>query len=188
MSEASVCGRKRHGIQKESGVCFPKCGVGQYLFADMYGSPHYTQCVSKVAAGEVCLSNRYNRIAKNIYCRAGLCRGDHCCDSAAALTTGVGAQFCTLCSLSTGSCAQREACPPCAASGAIKNGVASPCTSSLAAGTACEPTCNGRYILSGNRMCIVGILTDTAACCPDSCFPGGKFMSTYEADVKCTET
>jgi alpha-tubulin suppressor-like RCC1 family protein len=58
---------------------------------------------------------------------------------------------------------------PCVASGVITNGAASPCTSSLAGGASCTPTCNSGYTLSGTRSCSAGTLTDTAACTANAC-------------------
>ena len=63
-----------------------------------------------------------------------------------------------------GTCAVRSTCSPCDASGDIANGIASPCTSSLASGTSCEPTCNAGYALTGSRSCDAGTLNDTAKC------------------------
>ena len=52
----------------------------------------------------------------------------------------------------------------CDASNSITNGVASPCTSSLADGSTCNPTCDTNYTLTGNRSCKNGKMTDTALC------------------------
>jgi surface protein len=54
---------------------------------------------------------------------------------------------------------------PCNAGGPIANGAPGPgCTSSLASGLSCTPTCPSGYILSGTRSCSAGTLTDTAVC------------------------
>ena len=53
----------------------------------------------------------------------------------------------------------------CDASGAITNGApGSGCTSTLAHGTSCSPTCDSGYTLSGTRSCSAGTLTDNAMC------------------------
>ena len=52
---------------------------------------------------------------------------------------------------------------PCDASGAIANGTLNNCTSTLASGASCTPTCNSGYTLSGTRSCSAGTLTDTVA-------------------------
>ena len=57
---------------------------------------------------------------------------------------------------------------PCDASGAIANGALNNCTSTLASGASCTPTCNSGYILSGTRSCSAGTLADTAVCNADS--------------------
>jgi hypothetical protein len=55
--------------------------------------------------------------------------------------------------------------PLCDASGAITNGApGSGCTSTLAHGTSCSPTCDSGYTLSGTRSCSAGTLTDNAVC------------------------
>ena len=59
--------------------------------------------------------------------------------------------------------------PTCDASVAISDGIASPCSASLASGSSCSPTCNNGYTLSGSRLCGAGTLTDTAVCLPNPC-------------------
>ena len=61
----------------------------------------------------------------------------------------------------------------CDASSDIQNGVASPCTSSLAEGDTCNPTCKPAYTLSGNRLCKNNTLINSAYCMPDI-VPTGK--------------
>jgi surface protein len=56
-------------------------------------------------------------------------------------------------------------CPSCDASAAPTNGLATPCTSSLASGSSCTPTCNAGYTLAGTRTCTAGTLTTTTAVC-----------------------
>ena len=57
----------------------------------------------------------------------------------------------------------------CDASSNVANGVASPCTASLADGISCQPVCNHGYLLSGSRSCASGTLTDTATCDSTAC-------------------
>lgn len=52
----------------------------------------------------------------------------------------------------------------CNASKSITNGNAYPCTSSLANGASCKPTCDPGYYLSGNRSCKDSTITDNAVC------------------------
>jgi hypothetical protein len=59
--------------------------------------------------------------------------------------------------------------PACDASGGITNGDASPCTSFLASGSTCNPTCNAGHTLSGSRSCSAGTLSDNAVCSPNAC-------------------
>ena len=51
----------------------------------------------------------------------------------------------------------------CDASTAPTNGGAGDCTNSLASGSACQPTCNSNYTISGTSSCSLGTLT--AATC-----------------------
>ena len=53
----------------------------------------------------------------------------------------------------------------CDASTAPTNGCVGTCTSSLAHGATCQPTCNSGYIVSGTSSCRAGTLT--AATCSD---------------------
>ena len=52
----------------------------------------------------------------------------------------------------------------CDASGAIANGALNDCTSALAHGSECTPTCDTGYVISGIRSCSSGTLIDTAVC------------------------
>ena len=102
-------------------------------------------------------------------CLSGVSLGGYCCAEGATVPSN--GDCCTHCAQGTGTCAVRSICLPCDASGAIENGIASPCTSSLAAGASCEPTCNGGYTLTGSRSCDGQNLADTAACNAISCDP-----------------
>ena len=71
-------------------------------------------------------------------------------------------------------------CPwtTCDASDSISNGAAGPgCTSILAHGSSCSPTCNTGYTLSGQRSCSAGDLSDTAVCNPNSCDASGAISN-----------
>jgi hypothetical protein len=57
----------------------------------------------------------------------------------------------------------------CDASAGITNGVASPCTTVLASGASCSPTCSSGYTLTGSRWCSWGTLGNSAACNPNPC-------------------
>jgi len=52
----------------------------------------------------------------------------------------------------------------CDASGAIANGALNDCTTALAHGSECTPTCDTGYVISGIRSCSGGTLIDTAVC------------------------
>jgi hypothetical protein len=52
----------------------------------------------------------------------------------------------------------------CDASSTITNGALNDCTSTLAHGATCTPTCDSGYTLSGIRSCSAGMLDDSAMC------------------------
>ena len=58
--------------------------------------------------------------------------------------------------------------PPCNASAAPANGAVGDCTSSLASGSTCRPTCDTGYTVSGTSSCSLGVLT-SATCSPSPC-------------------
>ena len=156
----------RYGYLKGKCLADNFCdGATQYVEGDIDG----VFCWSLLNSGSSCF------ISDPFKCTSGVCKGPsgvssgYCCDGDA--TEPIAGECCTLCSSSDGSCLVREACPPCDASGDIENGIASPCTSSLAAGASCEPTCNSGYILTGSRSCDGQLLADTAACNAILCDP-----------------
>ena len=57
----------------------------------------------------------------------------------------------------------------CDASSVITNGALNDCTTTLAHGATCTPTCNDGYTRSGTRSCAAGTLTDTVVCNPNLC-------------------
>ena len=133
----------------------------EYMYA-MSASTYY--CSNLQAAGDDSWSGD-----GGWSCLSGVSLGDYCCAEGATVPSN--GDCCTHCAQGTGTCAARSTCSPCDASGAIENGIASPCTSSLAAGASCEPTCNGGYTLTGSRSCDGQNLADTAACNAISCDP-----------------
>ena len=95
------------------------------------------------------------------------------------------------CSAGTLTAATRSASPTsptsassCDASTAPTNGVVGNCTSSLASGSSCTPTCNSGYTVSGSRSCSAGTLTDTVACKADSPAPSSASPPTLKTPQK----
>jgi hypothetical protein len=72
----------------------------------------------------------------------------------------------------------------CDASTAPTNGAVGTCTSSLASGSTCQPTCNSGYTVSGSRSCSAGTLTDTVACKADSPAPSSASPPTLGTPQK----
>jgi len=62
---------------------------------------------------------------------------------------------------------------PCDASAAPTNGGAGDCTSSLASGSTCQPTCDSGYTVSGTSSCSLGTLTAATCSLPPTnyCLP-----------------
>ena len=73
-----------------------------------------------------------------------------------------------------------QAVRPCDASIAPTNGGVGNCTSSLASGSSCQPTCDEGYSVTGTSSCIAGTLT--AALCLTTCS-----RSSSLADVCCVD-
>merc|ERR1712164_116808 len=66
---------------------------------------------------------------------------------------------------------------PCDASSAPTNGGVGDCTSSLASGSTCQPTCDTGYTVSGTTSCNAGILT-AATCAAATCSAASDCSST----------
>jgi surface protein len=111
-------------------------------------------------------------------CTDTLASGSSCqpeCDSGYAVS---GASSCLNRVLTSATCTI-----PCDASTAPTNGAVGTCTSSLASGSTCQPTCNTGYTLSGSRSCSSGTLTDTVACKADSPAPSSALETPEKAAV-----
>jgi len=109
-------------------------------------------------------------------CTDTLASGSSCtptCDSGYAVS---GASSCLNRVLTSATCTI-----PCDASTAPTNGAVGTCTSSLASGSSCTPTCNTGYTLSGSRSCSSGTLTDTVACKADSPAPSSALETPEKA-------
>ena len=75
-----------------------------------------------------------------------------------------GVSSCSLGTLTTATCDPA----PCDTSAEPENGGVGDCTSSLASGSTCQPTCDTGYTVSGPSSCSLGVLT-AATCEPDPC-------------------
>ena len=97
-------------------------------------------------------------------CTDTLASGSSCTPTCATGYTVSGASSCLDRVLTSATCAAN----PCDASGAIANGNLNDCTSSLASGASCTPTCDSGYTLTGTRSCSSGTLMDTVVCTANS--------------------
>jgi len=102
-------------------------------------------------------------------CTSTLASGSTCqpiCDNGYTVWSPDGSNMtsCNLGNLTAASCLANS----CNASIPPTNGGVGDCTSTLASGSTCQPTCNDGYTVSGNTTCQLGILTE-ATCEPSSC-------------------
>ena len=92
-------------------------------------------------------------------CTSTLASGSTCQPTCNAGYTVSGTSSCTLGALTAATCSAS----PCDASAAPVNGAVGDCTSTLASGSTCQPTCNTGYTVSGTSSCLAGTFT-TAEC------------------------
>jgi hypothetical protein len=85
-------------------------------------------------------------------CTSTLASGSTCQPTCNAGYTVSGASTCSAGTVTAATCAAN----PCDASGAPSNGGAGDCTSNLASGSTCQPTCNSGYTVSGASTCSAG--------------------------------
>jgi len=126
-------------------------------------------------------------------CTATLASGTSCTPTCSTGYTGSGGRSCN-----TGTLTDNFTCTAnsCDASAVPSNGTVGDCTSNLASGASCTPTCSNGYIASGRRKCIAGTLnpntfTCTAATCADPTAPsnGGTGNCTGKTTgQQCTAT
>jgi hypothetical protein len=92
-------------------------------------------------------------------CSSTLASGSTCQPTCNTGYTVSGTSSCTLGALTAATCSAN----PCDASAAPVNGAVGDCTSTLASGSTCQPTCNTGYTVSGTSSCLAGTFT-TAVC------------------------
>ena len=92
-------------------------------------------------------------------CTSTLASGSTCQPTCNAGYTVSGTSSCTLGTLTAATCSAN----PCDASAPPANGAVGDCTSTLASGSTCQPTCNAGYTVSGTSSCLAGTFT-TAEC------------------------
>ena len=112
-------------------------------------------------------------------CTNALVSGSTCqptCDSGYTVS---GTSACSLGSLTAATCGPS----PCDASAAPTNSSVGDCTSSLASGFTCQPTCNAGYTVSGTSSCSLGTLT--AATCAVTYCAANERVNGGNACVPC---
>ena len=98
-------------------------------------------------------------------CSDTLASGSSCQPTCDAGYTVSGTSSCLNRVLTSATCSP----PPCDASSPPDNGAVGDCTSSLASGSSCTPSCDSGYTLSGTRSCSGRHPHDTAVCNPNPC-------------------
>ena len=121
------------------------CANGMYVTVNVIGNP----CDASAAPTNGAVGT----------CTSTLASGSTCQPSCNAGYTVSGTSSCTLGALTAATCSAN----PCDASAAPVNGAVGDCTSTLASGSTCQPTCNTGYTVSGTSSCLAGTFT-TAEC------------------------
>ena len=164
--------------------CFPTCDSG-YTLSGSRSCSAGTLTDTAVCNPDPCdASIAISNGASGPSCTATLADGATCTPTCNTGYTLSGARSC-----SSGTLTDTAVCNgnSCDASGAVGNGALNDCSSTLAHGAACTPTCNTGYTLSGTRSCTAGALTDTVVCNPDPCDASGA-ISNGVAGSGCTST
>ena len=111
-------------------------------------------------------------------CTSTLASGAQCqpvCDTGYAVS---GPSKCNAAKLIAATCAPL----PCDASKAPMNGAVGTCTTALAHGATCQPTCAVGYTVSGKSTCTLGVL-DAATCVQDSKLETSVTFSGISVDI-----
>jgi hypothetical protein len=112
-------------------------------------------------------------------CTATLASGATCSPTCKQGYTVSGKSSCSLGALTSPTCAPN----PCDASKAPANGAKNDCSSTLASGKTCSPTCNQGYTLSGKTSCKAGVLTAATCGAKPTCSDGKQ--NGDETDIDC---
>ena len=121
------------------------CANGMYVTVNVIGTP----CDASAAPTNGAVGT----------CTSTLASGSTCQPTCNTGYTVSGTSSCTLGALTAATCSAN----PCDASAAPVNGAVGDCTSTLASGSTCQPTCNTGYTVSGTSSCLAGTFT-TAEC------------------------
>mmetsp|Transcript_6441 Transcript_6441/g.25791 ORF Transcript_6441/g.25791 Transcript_6441/m.25791 type:complete len:1211 (-) Transcript_6441:2827-6459(-) len=114
-------------------------------------------------------------------CTSSLASGSTCQPTCNSGYTVSGSSSCTAGTLTAATCSANA----CDASVAPANGGVGDCTSSLASGSTCQPTCNSGYTVSGPSSCTAGTLTAaTCGCANGYSLLNGDCVESTEVEVK----
>ena len=138
-------------------TCQPTCNTG-------YTVSGTSSCTLGALTAATCSANPCDASAAPANgdvgdCTSTLASGSTCQPTCNAGYTVSGTSSCTLGTLTAATCSAN----PCDASAAPANGAVGDCTSTLASGSTCQPTCNAGYTVSGTSSCLAGTFT-TAEC------------------------
>ena len=157
--------------------CQPTCDVG-------FSPSGPTSCSTGVLSAAICLDKSGGPCDASAppsngsvgTCTSSLASGTTCQPSCEMGYTVSSFSFCSGGRFTSATCNPN----PCDASMFPTNGGVGTCTSSLASGSSCTPTCNSGYSLSGSRSCSSGILADTVGCKADSPPPSSASPPTLD--------
>ena len=138
-------------------TCQPTCNTG-------YTVSGTSSCYNGVLTAATCSASPCDASAAPANgavgtCTSTLASGSTCQPTCNTGYTVSGTSSCTLGTLTAATCSAN----PCDASAAPANGAVGDCTSTLASGSTCQPTCNTGYTVSGTSSCLAGTFT-TAEC------------------------
>ncbi|CAL6292695.1 unnamed protein product [Bathycoccus prasinos] len=170
-------------------TCQPTCNTG-------YTVSGTSSCYNGVLTAATCSASPCDASAAPANgavgtCTSTLASGSTCQPTCNTGYTVSGTSSCTLGTLTAATCSAN----PCDASAAPANGAVGDCTSTLASGSTCQPTCNTGYTVSGTSSCLAGTLT-AATCvgnpCDTSAAPAngavGDCTSTLASGSTCQPT
>ena len=115
-------------------------------------------------------------------CSSTLASGSTCQPTCNTGYTVSGTSSCTLGALTAATCSAN----PCDASAAPVNGAVGDCTSTLASGSTCQPTCNTGYTVSGTSSCLAGTFTTAECSVAPSPSPPPPAAAAVQAEMQLT--
>jgi hypothetical protein len=164
-------------------TCQPTCNEGYTVSGT--SSCYNGAVTAATCSGSPCDASAAPENGKVGTCTSTLASGSTCQPTCNTGYTVSGTSSCTLGALTAATCSAS----PCDASAAPENGEVGTCTSTLASGSTCQPTCNTGYTVSGTSSCLAG--TFTSAVCsvapsPPPPSPPPPAAAAVQAEIQLT--